>query len=279
MSTWKHNYHSHTTFSDGKHSIKKMVQSAINAKLISLGISDHSPVPIESNWNMKSDNVKKYLKEIKTLSENNNTIELFAGIEIDFLKGEKPLEKQFLSQFDYTIGSLHYIKTDNGWNVIDKSKQDFIDILNTRFNGNINTLFTNFSTLQCEMIEMYKPDILGHIDLITKFNQKINLFDETDKKFLHSMYDVIEVAKAHNTIIEINTGAISRGYKKVPYPSIPILKRCIERDIRLVINSDAHNQKGINSFFDSTLSIVKECGVKELWHLKKGKKGFISQGI
>jgi len=282
MLKWNHNYHTHTKFSDGKNTVKEMVESAIEKELITLGFSDHSPVPVKSDWNMRIEDVETYIKKIREVSKENKEIEIFTGIELDYLKGEKPLSKEWISQFDYTIGSLHYFKTAEKWEVIDKSKEDFKTIINTIFSGDIKKLFRENSIQQCEMIELYKPTILGHIDLITKFNAKGDLFNEEDKNFLHSIYDIIEMAKENDTIIEINTGAISRGYRELPYPSIPIIKRCRERGVRLTLNSDAHNRDGICGSFTTALEVAKECGVNELWRMKKfggGAHQFVAEGI
>lgn len=269
MSIWKHNYHSHSTYSDGNSSIKEMIQSAEKSGLESFGITDHSPVPVPSDWNMQPDQIENYLREIQQEAEK-SSIDILAGIEIDYLQGEQPLSSEFLKKLDFTVGSLHYLKVDENFIEIDSSANGFKELLNQHFGGKIERLSKHYATQQLEMMQMYHPTILGHIDLLSKYNEKSPLFDESDETWLKPLVDVLKLASEMGIIVEINTGAISRGHRSVPYPSPLLLKKAAEFGLRMTLNGDSHSTGGITTAYDQAIAIAKECGIKELWRLHKG---------
>ena len=60
-----------------------------------------------------------------------------------------------------------------------------------------------------------------------------------------------EIVKT-DVIVEINTGGISRGWRKTPYPSLDILKKIFSKNIPITISSDAHTVENIDFYLDIT---------------------------
>ncbi len=247
----------------------EMVEGAIQLGFTALGISDHGPVPVESDWNMSFAETPSYIAEAKSLQKKFPQLLLLCGVEIDYLKKERSLTKDFLNQFDYTIGSLHYLYTEEGYQLIDYNAESFSYLFNKIFDGNIGKLARQYSNQLCEMIELYNPTLLGHIDLISKFNQKKVLFDESASSYLTPLQDAIQFAKEKKIIIEINTGAISRGYRNIPYPALPLLNFCKEKNIMMTLNGDSHTTEGLNGSYEATLANLREIGIHSLYQLEK----------
>jgi len=81
------NYHSHTSFCDGRAPMKDFVVEAIKQGFTSYGISSHAPLPFPTRWTMEKEEVIPYLEEFKGLREEyKNEIELYIGLEIDYLE-------------------------------------------------------------------------------------------------------------------------------------------------------------------------------------------------
>ena len=116
--------------------------------------------------------------------------------------------------------------------------------------------------------------IIGHFDLITKFNEKSPWFDENHPRYqaavksaldsIFKAYPLTDAAKYPGAdgkpIFEINTGAISRGWRTSPYPSAWILKEINQRGGHIMINSDSHAVDTINCSFKEALRLAKDCG-------------------
>ena len=47
---FKQNLHAHSTYDDGKSTLRAMVEASMAAGLTSVGISVHSPLPYKNDW-------------------------------------------------------------------------------------------------------------------------------------------------------------------------------------------------------------------------------------
>ena len=67
-----------------------------------------------------------------------------------------------------------------------------------------------------------------------------------------------------NRIFEINTGAISRGWRTTPYPAPFLLKRLAEKGADVMITSDCHSKNAILNFFDGAVEYARACGIRRV---------------
>ena len=76
------NLHAHTTFSDGKHTVKENIESAIFKNMESIGFSDHSFTACDTSYCMMESDYDAYIKSIaQAKDEYKNQIDVFCGIE------------------------------------------------------------------------------------------------------------------------------------------------------------------------------------------------------
>ena len=57
-------------------------------------------------------------------------------------------------------------------------------------------------------------------------------------------------ALGNKIVFEINTGAISRGYRSEPYPASPILAELQKMGGKVLLSGDAHNVESICGHFE-----------------------------
>ena len=101
--------HMHTTYCDGKDSAEAMVLSAIKNVLNHAGISGHSFTPHDTSYCMSREGTQNYLEEITALKQKYaGSINLLLGTELDRYADID------LSPYDYYIGSVHYIFSEDG---------------------------------------------------------------------------------------------------------------------------------------------------------------------
>ncbi len=265
----KSSVHTHTVFCDGSHNMLEMAESAYKYGLETLGFSGHSYVAFD-DFGIKSENMPEYRAEalrIKKLYEGKLCI--LCGIELDSFAPD-----DFdLSALDYVIGSAHEVLGDDGNEyIVDGTYDRLIDAANYGFGGSFSKLYTAYYNQLVSFLERKKVDIVGHFDLITKFNEKHEIFDDHNKEYIEVSTEMIDRVLALDNVIELNTGAIARGHKTLPYPANHLLKRILEKNGRVIITTDAHSKNTLTHWANEAEAYLKECGFKTVWEL--GKDGF-----
>ncbi len=201
------NFHTHTNFCDGKNTAEEMIISAIKKGFTDLGFSGHSYESYDESWCMSKENTIKYIEEIHFLKEKyREKINIYCGIELD------SFSEIDTSPFDYVIASVHTMKKNGIYYTVDGSEEEFIKGVNEGWMGDYLTYAKDYF----EAVSNQKGDILGHIDLLTKFNENDRLFCTKDERYLAYAENAIKKIIKKGMIFEINTGAISRGYKTIP---------------------------------------------------------------
>lgn len=268
------NLHTHTTFCDGKSSAEEMVKAAIEFGMDSLGFSGHSPypAPFQESWVMVAEDVPHYREEILHLREKYaGQIEIFLGLEQDILS---PLPKE---PFDYLIGSVHGLVENGQLISVDESEAAFCRAVEEHFGGDPLSFAEQYYRMVSQVPDRTGCQIVGHFDLICKFNEGNRLFDTSHPRYRVAAMDALDVLKQRDVILEINTGAMSRGYRTAPYPAPELLRAMRERNIPICITSDAHNAKNLLHAFDAAAELARSCGYRETMVLTQ--QGFAARPL
>ncbi len=264
------NLHTHTTFCDGKNTPDEMVQFALSKGFDSIGFSGHSYMSFSKGYSMSLEGTEEYKKEITALKEKyKDQIEIFLGLEYEMYSGFGLPCGFDLSGYDYLIGSSHYLKFDNEVVGFDRDAVTVREVIDKYFGGNGLNFAKKYYEDFSQIYTMGKFDILGHIDIISKTVEQISHFDENSEEYLKYAYDCIASLKGKIPLFEVNTGAISRGYKKVPYPILPILRELYRQGFGAVISSDCHNGEFLDCDFENARELLKTVGFKERYILTK----------
>ena len=266
------NLHTHTSFCDGKDSPEEIVKAAIALGMEAIGFSGHSYTPIDTSYCMTLDGTVQYRAEIDRLkSVYKDRIRILCGLELDRF-GAPPD-----TVYDYLIGSVHYVPFDGEYCVVDMGEDVLTDAVNRHCDGDFYRFISAYYETVAEVADTTGCDIVGHVDLITKYNEGGRLFDENDPRYLRAATDALDVLIKKDVIFEINTGAIARGYRKTPYLAPFMIKEIARLGGGVVISSDCHNKELLTYGFDDAVEYVRSCGVNELL-LFDGKQ-FIGQKI
>lgn len=260
------NFHTHTTFTDGNNNAEEMVISAINAGLHTLGFSEHAYVSFDPNCCLSKEDTTVYKNEIKRLKRKyEDKINILCGIEADFYSQDD------FSAYDYVIGSVHYIKIGEEIYSVDISPKETMRCINNEFGGNSLDYAAYYFETISKLYEKTGADIIGHFDLINKFSKSILLFDKTDAFYINSWKNAMN-SLYKNSVFEINTGAVSRGYSTLPYPDFDMLKELNNLGGKILISSDAHSSAAITFGFDEAKKTAKESGFKTAGFIDRNLK-------
>lgn len=258
------NFHTHTCFCDGVDTPRAIVLEAIKKGFTTIGFSGHSYTPFDNKYCMNKRTEKEYIKCINKLKkEFSNDINIYCGIEQDFYSEED------YSCFDYRIGSVHYIYKDGIYIPVDKSPEDFKKNVKNFYGGDIYAFILDYYETVSNVVLKTNCEIIGHFDLITKFNENDRLFDTSNPVYIKAWEKALEKLIPENRIFEINTGAISRGYRKTPYPSYEILKKIKLMGGKVTVSSDSHEKNTIDFYFDKIFKLLKVIGFEEYYILNE----------
>ena len=120
-------------------------------------------------------------------------------------------------------------------------------------------------------------DIAAHIDLIVKFNEGNEIFDEKSSLYRRYALEALDALLERDVIIEINTGGISRGFRKTPYPAAFLLERVAEKKGRVTISSDCHSKNNIFFYFPQAVEFAKSAGIRSVEVIENGR--FVTKEI
>lgn len=103
----KGDFHMHSTWSDGAHSIEEMVEACRVKGYSHMVITDHSNYLKVANG-LSKERLLNQIDIIHSLNEKYTDIEIFTGTEMDILPdGSLDFEDNVLSQLDFVIASIH----------------------------------------------------------------------------------------------------------------------------------------------------------------------------
>lgn len=101
--------HNHSTYSDGKHSLRQMAEYCKELGYEYLGISDHSKTAFYAGG-LEVEKILKQHQEIDELNREMAPFRIFKGIESDILSdGKLDYEDEVLASFDFIVASVHSI--------------------------------------------------------------------------------------------------------------------------------------------------------------------------
>lgn len=265
----KSNLHTHSTFCDGACSCEKMILAAIEKGFSSIGMSSHGYTDFDLRYCMKD--VDGYIKEVSGLKEKyKKDIQVYLGVEEDaFCLVDR-------ERYDYIIGSSHYYLVNGEYYPIDSSPEHFDRCL-AAFDHDALRMAEEYFTKFCAYIKTRKPDVVGHFDLITKYDEMGDSLFLRNADYNRIAERYAEKVAQSGCLVEVNTGAIARGYRRDPYPAQNLLHILKKYDCGLILSSDSHSTSTLDFGFDEARATLKDIGFKHIYNLFDG--GFVKEKL
>jgi histidinol-phosphatase (PHP family) len=299
------NLHTHSIYSDGKSQPREIVEEAVRQGFTTLGFSEHSPLPFDNNFSVKSADMPRYVAEIGQLKEEyKDRIDIYCALEADYLTGiSEPFavtkEKYHL---DYLIGGVHLvvnpafrraqrpevpelsvpepvegvegptptINTDEIW-FIDGPKWEVYDEgLQKLFGGDIRRAVRRFYEQSNEMIENEPFNIIAHFDKI-KMHNRDRYFHEDEAWYRKLALETLDLIREKGLVMEINTRGIYKKRYNGFYPSPWLMEEACKMGIPVIISADAHHFSEISLEFAAAEEALKKAGYRSVVNFKDGQ--------
>lgn len=231
----KTNFHTHTTYCDAQSSAREMVEAALVGGFDAVGFSGHAFTSFDQNCCMSREKTAAYRAEIAALrAEYAGKIRILCGLEQDLYSDDCPLG------YDFIIGSVHYLSVGGEYLPIDESADILRAGVARLYDGDWMRFAEDYFAETAKLAGSPYVDIIGHFDTLVKFNEGNALFDEDDPRYVQAWETALEKIAASGKIVEINGGAVCRGFRSVPYPAPSILRRVQQYRLPVVLNCDCH---------------------------------------
>lgn len=266
--------HTHSTFCDGKNSLEEMAAAALSKGIKVLGFSAHSYVAYDG-FGMKPEKVVDYVAEIERLKKlYEGKMDILCGCELDSLS-----ELDFGNgAFVYNIGSAHFVTDEYGVSYpVDCSPQKLLVGRDKGFDGDMCLMVVAYYKQFADFINKSKPSIIGHFDLISKYNEDGSLFDYNAKWYKDICVDTVDSMLQCGSIFEMNLGKFARGYGKWPYPAMPIIEYIKSQGGKLIITTDTHKAELLDFYVKEAEEMLKSIDCKTVMELTK--ESFVERAL
>jgi histidinol-phosphatase (PHP family) len=291
MSTqpWKvslHGGHSGLYCDHAQGTLEDILQAAVEAGFHTYGVSEHAPrlesrflydEEIALGWNLDTliNNFNAYAKEIAELAEAfADRLCVLRGFEAEVVPSASYAEimlgfKKRMA-FDYMVGSVHYVDEI----MIDGPVGDFQKVMELR--GGMEPLAVAYYDTIGAMVQVLKPEVVGHFDVIKKLAPSIASVDTpTIRNATHS---ALEAIKQHDCILDLNTAGLRKGLGE-PYPAPWIVKMANEMGIGFCFGDDSHGPTDVGANIEEGRKYLLDNGVKGITILTKEKGMVVKKDV
>ena len=246
----KANFHTHTTFCDGKSTAAEMVDRALELGFHTLGFSGHMDPGVPMDWDA-------YKAEVLRLrAEHADTLDILLGAELDSFH-----DPATVAEAEYVIGSTHYLAVgDDRYICVDYQPEKLVADVEECFGGDWYAYARAYYDFHAQVHERTHCDIVGHFDMVCRYNDVYHTIDEEDARYLEPAREAMAALVGEGVPFEINTGGMARGRRTVPYPIPALLRYLRELGGEIIINSDAHHAELLDACMDDAVRFAIEAG-------------------
>ena len=244
------NYHTHSTYCDGKDAPDAIAAYAASAGMTHLGFSGHMDADIHMDLSAYNETICRLQEEYR------GKMDILRGIELDTL-----FDPDCGNDAEYIIGSTHFLDVPSPVPMsVDASPQQLLQLCREFFGDDPYAMVRAYYDLEVQTYDRTHCTFVGHFDLITRFNDDLHLFDEEDHRYQFCALEAMESLVSQGVPFEINCGAVNRGRKQHLYPHPFLLRALREMGGEIVISSDAHEKKLLLGAFDQAAEQAARCG-------------------
>ena len=253
-------YHLHTTLCNHAYGeMEDYVEHAINIGLEEIGFAEHMPVMPEKHLCISYDDLPFYIERVKRLRDSYSdkiTIKLGAEIDMDLDRVDEIESIIENSEFDYVIGSIHYL---NDWPFDQIQYKDKFE------KGDIDEIYERFFEAIIRAARSGLYDIAGHIDNLKRMGYH-------PKSDMTKCYErVASVLKEMDVAIEINTSGYDYPAGE-SYPSTPFLRILNRYGVPVTFGSDSHRPEHVGRHFERAYRVLKEAGYDSVAYFEGRKR-------
>ncbi|KAM5537389.1 hypothetical protein V8D89_008908 [Ganoderma adspersum] len=279
-----HSHHSHSG-QFCKHAagtLEQVVLEAIHQRFETFGLTEHVPryrtadlYPEEADMPLESliSQFNAFLDEAHRLkSHYAGQINLLVGLETEYITPSdldklSELLQTAGSRVEYLVGSVHHVNAipiDFDRETFDKSLQSFSSP-SASDHDRIEAFLCSYFDAQYELMQRFRPEIIGHFDLCRLYNPSLRFSDYPVA--LDKINRNIQFATSYGALFELNAAAFRKGWDAA-YPGGDVVKIIVKNGGRFALSDDSHGPHAVGLNYHRVVEYGQRVGINELWVLR-----------
>lgn len=258
-------------FGDGLDTLEEIVREYIRQGFEWVGITEHAPPSsdaylfprdIEAGFTAEKVMTRfaRYMDVCRGLQRRYaEQIDLYVGFETEYYPGYEPFLARLIEDFapDYIVGSLHHVEEIP----IDMDRERYGEAVAAA--GGAAELYCRYFDRQLDLIDRFRPAVVGHFDLIRIFDPDYptQLAHADVRSRIHRN---LEAIRDLDLILDYNVRALDKGMDE-PYVSRPILEKALELGIAVVPGDDSHGVATVGRHIDRGIELLAAAGFDTDW--------------
>lgn len=286
---WKmslHGGHSGKYCDHAQGELRDFLKAAVAQGFQTYAVTEHAPrtearflftEEIAMGWDVPRlmKNFEDYAEESRDLAEEfTGQLVVLRGFEAEVVPTKSYAEAmkghREKHSFDFMVGSVHFVNempVDYTHELFDKAAEA---------HGRVEALALAYYQTVAEMVEVLRPEVVGHLDVIRKFARgHEGVQSEAVRKEAERSIDrIVE----HGCIVDINTAGFRQGHG-MAYPAPWLLQMARDKGARICLGDDSHAPDQVGADFDLGRRYLIENGIKAVTILTRENGRIVTKTV
>lgn len=281
-----HGGHSSAYCDHADSTLQELLDAAVERGMRVFGMTEHAPrgekrllfpEEVSMGWDVRKIGrmFEEYAQESRErVAEYADRIQLLRGFEIEVAPGKRyPELMQKLRerhQFDYIVGSVHFIEDE----LFDYNVESLKKV--SQKVGGLEKLGVRYYRILAEMVEVLRPEVVGHFDVIRKYAEPLGAVDTPPIR--EAAMAALEAVQAAGGILDVNTAPYRRGHD-VPYPAPWIVEAARDMGIPFCFGDDSHAVADVGAGIEQARAYLLDHQVETITCLMRRDDGAIDREV
>ncbi len=176
--------------------------------------------------------------------------------------------------FDYCVGSVHYVREEQ----IDGEVKEYLKAVEVC--GGLEPFIVEYYRTVAEMIVALRPDVVGHLDLVTKKAREGGFALEAfETPRIRAAADLaLEACRETGVILDLNTAGWRKGLPN-PYPAPWLVRRAAEMNVPFCFGDDSHRASEVGMGLAEARLYLLNHGVRSITAITREDNVLVRKAI
>lgn len=276
-----HGGHSGEFCDHGHGTLRESIQAACEFGYHTFGVAEHAPrsetrflypEEIAQGWDLAKihRDFNRYCDTLRELAdEYGDKLNVLRGFEAEMVPQDRYADEMPALRekhgFDYMVASVHWV----GDIIIDYNESEYHRALDVH--GGAEALNVKYYEALAEMVEVLRPEVVGHFDVIRKFADPTDPYDTPPIR--QAAEHALRAVKSTGAILDINAGPYRKG-RNEPFPGEWIIGSVRDLGLDVCFGDDSHGPRDVGVGIEQARRFLLKHGFREVTCLARDAQGW-----